>query len=36
VQYPAFLVIQNDGYVQKMWEGDPLPMMDEIASYANA
>lgn len=36
VQYPAFLAIQNDGYVQKMWEGNDLPMMDEVASYATA
>jgi len=36
VRYPAILVIQNDGYVSKIWEGDPLPLMDEIASYANA
>jgi hypothetical protein len=36
MQYPAFLVVQNDGYVQKMWEGDNLPIMDEIVSYATA
>ena len=36
MQYPAFLVVQNDGYVQKMWEGAPLPMMDEVVSYATA
>ncbi len=36
MQYPAILVLQNDGYVTKMWEGSPLPLMDEIASYARA
>lgn len=36
MQYPAFLVVQNDGYVQKMWQGADLPLMDEIISYANA
>lgn len=36
MQYPAILVIQNDGMIQKIWEGDALPLMDEVASYANA
>lgn len=36
VQYPAILVIQTDGFVQKVWQGDSLPMMDEVASYAQA
>lgn len=34
VQYPAILVLQTDGYVQKVWQGDSLPLMDEVASYA--
>jgi hypothetical protein len=34
MQYPAILVIQTDGYVQKIWQGDSLPLMDEVASYA--
>lgn len=36
MQYPAILVIQNDGMIQKSWEGDSLPLMDEVASYASA
>jgi hypothetical protein len=36
MQYPAFLVVQNDGYVQKMWSGLDLPLMDEIVAYASA
>ncbi len=36
MQYPAILVVQGDGYLQKMWEGDRLPLMDEVASYAHA
>jgi len=36
MQYPAIIVLQNDGYVQKIWQGDSLPMMDEVASYARA
>lgn len=34
VQYPAILIVQTDGYVQKIWQGDSLPMMDEVASYS--
>lgn len=36
MQYPAILVIQDDGIIQKVWEGDSLPLMDEVASYASA
>jgi 3-deoxy-D-manno-octulosonic acid (KDO) 8-phosphate synthase len=35
VQYPAILVLQTDGYVQKIWEGEHLPLMDEVVSYAH-
>jgi hypothetical protein len=34
VQYPAIMVIQTDGNVQKIWQGDSLPLMDEVAAYA--
>jgi hypothetical protein len=34
MSYPAVLVVQDDGYVQRSWEGDSLPLMDEVASYA--
>lgn len=36
VQYPAILILQTDGYVQKIWQGDSLPLMDEVAAYARA
>lgn len=36
VQYPAILVIQDDGFIQKVWEGGSLPLMDEVAAYASA
>jgi hypothetical protein len=36
VQYPAVLVIQNDGMIQKVWEGGTLPLMDEVAAYASS
>jgi hypothetical protein len=35
VQYPAVLVVQNDGTIQKAWQGEDLPLMDEVASYAS-
>ncbi|HYH36371.1 MAG TPA: hypothetical protein VD706_02630 [Candidatus Saccharimonadales bacterium] len=35
MQYPAILVLQTDGYVQKIWEGGQLPLMDEVVSYAH-
>jgi 3-deoxy-D-manno-octulosonic acid (KDO) 8-phosphate synthase len=34
MQYPAILVVQTDGNVQKVWQGETLPLMDEVASYA--
>jgi hypothetical protein len=35
MEYPAILVLRNDGNVQKIWQGKSLPMMDEVASYAS-
>ncbi len=32
-QYPAILVIANDGRVVKIWQGDKLPLKDEVAGY---
>jgi hypothetical protein len=34
MQYPAILVLQNDGYLQKCWMGDEIPLLDEVAAYA--
>jgi predicted P-loop ATPase len=31
VQYPALVVRSLDGHVQGMWEGVPLPLIDEVA-----
>jgi hypothetical protein len=36
MQYPAILVVQDNGSVQKVWEGPQLPLMDEVASYTNS
>jgi hypothetical protein len=34
MQYPAILVVKGDGYLQRCWMGDNLPLIDEVASYA--
>jgi hypothetical protein len=36
VQYPAILALRDDGQLQRSWEGDSLPLMDEVAAYARA
>ncbi len=36
MQYPAILALANDGSILKSWEGEALPMMDEVAYYAYA
>ncbi|HZP55711.1 MAG TPA: hypothetical protein VFB03_03005 [Candidatus Saccharimonadales bacterium] len=33
VRYPAILAIANDGSLQKLWQGLPLPLMSEIDAY---
>ncbi|HEX7963151.1 MAG TPA: hypothetical protein VF466_01025 [Candidatus Saccharimonadales bacterium] len=32
--YPAILALANDGSVLNMWQGLPMPLMDEVAGYA--
>lgn len=33
VQYPALLVIRDDGQLLKDWQGELLPLMDEVNGY---
>lgn len=33
MQYPAVLVLADDGQLLKSWQGDNLPLMDEVAGY---
>ena len=33
--YPAILVLADDGSVMNSWQGEPLPLMDEVAGYAH-
>ncbi|MDB5164402.1 MAG: hypothetical protein JWL89_28 [Candidatus Saccharibacteria bacterium] len=34
MQYPAILVLQDDGFLHKSWMGDSIPLLDEVAAYA--
>lgn len=36
VQYPAILVLADDGQLMKSWEGDNLPLLEEVAGYVHA
>jgi len=31
--YPAILAIRSDGQLQKVWQGDELPLMNELDYY---
>jgi hypothetical protein len=35
MQFPTIMALADDGAVQNMWQGDMLPLMDELAYYAN-
>ena len=32
--YPAIIAVADDGAVLNLWQGLPLPLMDEVAGYA--
>lgn len=32
-QYPAFLAVSDSGTMQRMWQGNPMPLMDELDYY---
>ena len=34
--HPAVLALKEDGQLVQCWQGDNLPLMDEIAYYSNA
>lgn len=31
--YPAILVMSQNGLLQRLWQGTPLPLMDELSYY---
>ena len=33
MRFPAIMVLATDGVLQQLWQNDPLPLMDEVASY---
>ena len=33
-QYPAILATSSEGKLQNMWQGEPLPLMNEVMGYA--
>lgn len=33
VQYPAIMALRDDGQLMRSWEGEPLPLMSEVAAY---
>ena len=35
VRNPAILAIANDGGLQKMWQDQPWPLMDEVSAYSS-
>lgn len=35
VSYPAVISRRDDAQMLKLWEGTELPLMDEVAAYAD-
>lgn len=33
MQYPALLIIREDGQLLKEWQGERLPLMDEVSGF---
>ena len=33
LQYPAVLVVENHGSVQQLWQGEQLPLIDEVSYF---
>lgn len=33
--YPAIVAIADDGVLQQIWQGLPLPLMDEVSAYTS-
>ncbi len=34
VEYPTLIALSNDGQVQQVWRGRPLPLIGEVSYYA--
>jgi hypothetical protein len=35
IQYPAILVLGDDGHLVKSWEGKDFPLKDEVSYYTH-
>lgn len=33
--YPAFLAISDDGVLQQMWQGEQMPLINEVSYYSS-
>ena len=33
-QFPTIVALADDGHMLNMWQGEPLPLMDEVVGYA--
>lgn len=36
VAYPAIIAMANDGKMLQLWQGENLPLMDELSFYVNS
>jgi hypothetical protein len=34
--YPAILALAEDSQILKLWQGEQLPLMNEVAAYVNS
>lgn len=34
-QYPALMVVSDDGHLLRLWQGQTLPLMSELSAYAS-
>lgn len=34
MQYPAIIATTDDGVLQNLWQGETLPLIDEVMGYA--
>jgi len=34
MEYPAILALRDDGSAANIWQGQTLPLMDEVAAFA--
>lgn len=35
VEYPSIIALSNDGQLQQVWRGRPLPLIGEVGYYAS-